>query len=106
MRITLSVSFILFAGAVACAFDATAAAGDADPSFGGAGYVRYAAPKTVAGLFSAILAQDDGSVIAAGSADTEVFVRHYRVDGNPLKIQAVPVPEDIRAMCEADTAGG
>ena len=68
MRITLSVSFILFAGAVACAFDATAAAGDADPSFGGAGYVRYAAPKTVAGLFSAILAQDDGRPIHTSSS--------------------------------------
>ena len=44
MRITLSIRFLLLAGAAACAFNATAAAGDADPSFGGAGYVRYAAP--------------------------------------------------------------
>ena len=60
---------------------AHAASGDADPSFGGAGYVRYAAPKTVPGLFAAALGSDDGSVVVAGGADAEVFVRRYRPDG-------------------------
>jgi uncharacterized delta-60 repeat protein len=59
-----------------------AAPGDADPSFGTAGYVRYAALKTVPGLFAAALGLDDGSVIVAGGADTDVFVRHYRPDGS------------------------
>ncbi|MBK9608551.1 MAG: hypothetical protein IPO58_19735 [Betaproteobacteria bacterium] len=58
-----------------------AASGDADPSFGTGSYVRYAAPKTVPGLFGAALGQDDGSVIVAGGAETDVFVRHYRPDG-------------------------
>ena len=45
-----------------------------------------------------------GSELLVECDEVRVFAR--RVDGNPLKIQAVPVPEDIRAMCEADTAGG
>src|SRR6185369_9801079 len=67
---------------LASALDASAAAGDADPSFGGAGYVRHAAQRPVPGLFSAVLPLDDGSVIAAGSADIDVFVRHYLADGS------------------------
>ncbi len=57
-----------------------AAPGDADPLFGGTGYVRYAATKAVPGLFSAGVGLDDGSVIVAGGADSDVFVRHYRGD--------------------------
>ena len=59
-----------------------AAPGNADPSFGGAGYVRYAAPKTIPGLFATALGLDDGSVIVAGGADAQVFVRHYLPDGS------------------------
>ena len=69
------------AAANAISFNAHAAGGDADPLFGGAGYVRYGAQRDVPGLFSAVLPLDDGSVIAAGSADTDVFVRRYLADG-------------------------
>ena len=78
----ISAIVLLAAGAFACALDASAAAGDADPSFGGAGYVRYAAPKIVPGLTGALLALDDGSVIVGAGADTDVFVRRYRSDGS------------------------
>ncbi|MEO8134284.1 MAG: hypothetical protein ABI831_09935 [Betaproteobacteria bacterium] len=65
-----------------CCSIAQAAPGDADPSFGGTGYVRYAAPKSIPGLFAAGLGLDDGSVIVAGGADADVFVRRYRPDGS------------------------
>jgi len=68
-------------GLLAAGTAAAAAAGDADPLFGGAGYVRYAAPKSVPALFTAAIGFADGSVVVGGSADTEVFVRRYRADG-------------------------
>jgi uncharacterized delta-60 repeat protein len=82
-RLTFSESILVAAFALPlCCGIVRAAAGDADPSFGGAGYVRYAAPKTIPGLFAAAVGLDDGSAIVVGGADTDVFVRHYRVDGS------------------------
>ncbi len=79
---SVCLSFCTFAaGAFICAYDASAAAGDADASFGSTGYVRYAPPKTAAALPAATLALEDGSVIVAGGADANVFVRHYETDG-------------------------
>lgn len=76
------LSLWMVAGTIAFPFDAHAAAGDADPLFGGTGYVRYAPPKIVSALPGATLALPDGSVIVAGGADTNSFVRHYRTDGS------------------------
>src|SRR5438045_627055 len=73
---------VLFVFALLAWPTAFAADGDVDPPFGGAGFVRYAAPKVVPALFAVPLGSDDGSVIIAGGADTEVFVRRYRNDGS------------------------
>ena len=77
------VSFVLVSiFALASVSIVSAAAGDADPWFGGAGYIRYSAPKVAPGLVGAILGLDDGSVVVAGGADSAVFVQHRRVDGS------------------------
>lgn len=59
-----------------------AAAGDADPTFGGGvGYRTYARRYDAPWLVTGVLALPDGSAILAGHAETNVHVRHYLLDG-------------------------
>ena len=68
------------AASLACGF-VLAAAGDADPSFGGAGYVRYAGPRALAGYLADAIGFDDGSVLVAGARENTLYLRRYRADG-------------------------
>ena len=76
----LTVLVLTFAGALTIG-TSRAAGGDADLTFGGAGYVRYSGPRALAGYLADAIGFDDGSVLGAGAREATLYLRRYRADG-------------------------